>query len=238
MQALLNSLDIHLRYFTISFVDRGLDWLHLTIPEGLDLLHFAAGGYGNSTPNAVPIPLLKKEFKPSGLPKLINLSYQGTMSHPIRYELAEVLKPLALVLPYWESHWDVLLDRSVFVACPRGNGHTSFRLFEALQLHTIPIYVWHDVAWLPYTELVDWNEFAIVIESKDMHKLPELIASADVRKMQQRLSEVAHMFTTEYTVQYILDRINSDRCQHCSSSCINSSALAGSQQHSDSATDS
>jgi hypothetical protein len=45
-----------------------------------------------------------------------------------------------------------------------------------------------------------WKEFAILKEAKDTSKLPDLIAAADVPKMQQLLSEVAHIITSDYTL--------------------------------------
>lgn len=41
--------------------------------------------------------------------------------------------------------WEALIQGSVFHLCPRGNGPTSYRLYESLQAGTIPIYVWEEV---------------------------------------------------------------------------------------------
>ena len=43
--------------------------------------------------------------------------------------------------------WEALIRDSDFHLCPRGNGPTSYRLYEALQAETIPIYIWAEV-WL------------------------------------------------------------------------------------------
>jgi hypothetical protein len=37
------------------------------------------------------------------------------------------------------------MHTSVFHLCPRGNGPSSYRLYEALQADTIPIYIWDEV---------------------------------------------------------------------------------------------
>ena len=37
------------------------------------------------------------------------------------------------------------MHESVFHLCPRGHGPTSYRLYEALQADTIPIYIWEHV---------------------------------------------------------------------------------------------
>jgi len=41
--------------------------------------------------------------------------------------------------------WEALIHGSVFHLCPRGNGPSSYRLYEALQADTIPIYIWEGV---------------------------------------------------------------------------------------------
>ena len=41
--------------------------------------------------------------------------------------------------------WEALIQGSVFHLCPRGNGPTSYRLYESLQAGTIPIYIWEEV---------------------------------------------------------------------------------------------
>jgi Exostosin family len=213
VQAFLDSLSTHIKYYTVTNLDGGFDRLQLVMPKGVDLLLFAASGRGDAMPNAIPVPLLRRELTPSGLPKVLDVSYQVNMfTHPLRSKVAEALKGIALILPCWLSGWETVLDRSVFAVCPRGDGVTSFRMFEALQVHTIPIYVWEDVECLPYKELIDWDEFAIVVEAKDIAKLPDLIAAADVPKMLKKLASVSHMFTYDYTVQYILDRVSSDQC--------------------------
>lgn len=41
--------------------------------------------------------------------------------------------------------WEALIHTSVFHLCPRGNGPSSYRLYESLQADTIPIYIWDEV---------------------------------------------------------------------------------------------
>lgn len=43
--------------------------------------------------------------------------------------------------PFWED----LIRSSHFHLCPRGNGPTSYRMYESLQAETIPIYIWAEV---------------------------------------------------------------------------------------------
>ena len=55
-------------------------------------------------------------------------------------------------------HWEALIRTSEFHLCPRGNGPTSYRMYESLQAETIPIYIWSEVG-APGFDLVShgWN---------------------------------------------------------------------------------
>lgn len=44
-----------------------------------------------------------------------------------------------------EPNWEALIRSSDFHLCPRGNGPTSYRMYESLEAETIPIYIWSEV---------------------------------------------------------------------------------------------
>ena len=44
-----------------------------------------------------------------------------------------------------DPFWEALIRSSDFHLCPRGNGPTSYRMYESLQAETIPIYIWSEV---------------------------------------------------------------------------------------------
>lgn len=172
------------------------------MPKELDFVLFSSGG--SSKPlQAVPVPLLKQELTPEGLSKTISVTFQGSVTHDLRNQLAVKLRKSFLFLNQ-SSDWAVILESSNFSICPRGFGSTSFRVAETIQLGTLPIYVWEQEAWLPYSNLLDWNDFAIVVSSHKLAELPEKIRQADVGKMQEALKKVQHMFTYKYTIEYIL----------------------------------
>ena len=83
--------------------------------------------------------------------------------------------------------WEETMGASVFSLCPRGLGPTSFRIYEAMSLGSIPVYIWEKWKWLPYEGELDWNSFAIVAEAGDMEAVRERIRTmgeAEVRKRQ------------------------------------------------------
>jgi hypothetical protein len=64
------------------------------------------------------------------------------------------------------------LHQAKFVACPRGLGASSVRLFEAMRTGRCPVVVSDD--WLP-PPFVDWEPCAIRIPERDLGKLPAIL---------------------------------------------------------------
>lgn len=74
--------------------------------------------------------------------------------------------------------------RSWFGLSPRGYGRTSYRLYEMLQLGTIPVYI-YDEPWLPYLDRLDWQEFCVLCHESEIEDLPDkLRAIPEARRTQ------------------------------------------------------
>ncbi|MBD2452895.1 exostosin family protein [Nostoc sp. FACHB-87] len=212
LQVLQESIHPDKIYFTILGMYDFPIWDWHNFPK--NVLVFSAGGGGD-----VPIPLLKgsPEFKcPT---KEILVSFMGRLdgasnSGNVRQKMYETLKEVA----YFGqgSHWRSVMEKSTFTLCPRGLGQTSFRLYEAISVGSIPIYIWDDIEWLPYQDVLDWSEIAISVNSKDIDKIPDLIKAhspEDIFRKQQRIAELyLKFFTLEAVCENIvrmLDNFNS-----------------------------
>ena len=105
-----------------------------------------------------------------------------------------------------------LLNRSIFTLAPRGCGYTSFRIYEAILCGSIPVYIWSKECILPFSDIVDWRQFCIILNEDDIHSLPSLLERTNVPEMQRRLHDAQHLFSIESTFQYmtsvLLDNIN------------------------------
>jgi xylogalacturonan beta-1,3-xylosyltransferase len=100
--------------------------------------------------------------------------------------------------------------RSKFCLAPRGYGRSSFRFFEAMQLDTIPVYLWDDIEWLPYKDVLDYSTFSISISRRDLPQLYDRLRSISddtYQKMKQELLRVRRHFTLEGMAEYIVGRI-------------------------------
>jgi hypothetical protein len=100
--------------------------------------------------------------------------------------------------------------RSRFCLAPRGYGRSSFRFFEAMQLDTVPVYIWDDIEWLPYQDILDYSTFSVSISQKDLPHLSNRLRSITDQQyatMQQKLQRVRHYFTLEGMTEYIIKYI-------------------------------
>jgi hypothetical protein len=189
-QTVLDSLDPKERYFTVVQCDDGI---YEKVPQ--NVLVFGAGGTGD-----IPIPLVCE--KHSMLPRqraAYLASFMGTIETggpvlrdgpPVasswdengdgaktRREMARVFSTEVdcRIEPSYDTAAFIELMRwSTFALAPRGYGRTSFRLYEAMDLGCIPVYLYWGTPWLPYTDVLDWKEFAVLRDvKKGIKTLPD-----------------------------------------------------------------
>lgn len=89
---------------------------------------------------------------------------------------------------------------SKFALAPRGYGRASFRFFECFLLGTIPIYIWNDINWLPFKNIIDYNRLCISIHVSEIDNLEDILLSIDKTRYNDMLSyynEIKHLFELE-----------------------------------------
>lgn len=65
-----------------------------------------------------------------------------------------------------------LICRSRFILCPRGSGPASFRLFEALAAHRVPVIISDE--WVA-PEGPDWSACSIRVAESDVARIPSIL---------------------------------------------------------------
>ena len=206
------NLDPNFKYFSVIQIARGLHHpaLNIHIPDGIDMLLFSAGGYttAKGTDN-VPIPLLKAPLKrklETGRKHIV--SFVGSLSsHPLRHELHTKYSNMF----YFASgnDWETTMESSFFSLCPRGYGPTSFRLYEALQLESVPIYVWDEEILLPFSDLIDWSTISVIVHRTEINGLLLNVLERNLTEYMAEIKKVKHYFSYSFTMQYINQRISS-----------------------------
>jgi hypothetical protein len=161
---------------------------------------FACSGNFNSQigKNSIyePIPL-KVDPHPTYSNKKYKVGYCGRSTHDIRKKMIDLLSNIDEEFKIYDTdtnhmtdvHFKIfrdILNESIFSLCPRGYGPTSFRLYESIQVGSIPIII-SDVDWLPFKQYINWNKLSVIVDPKDIKNIPkivdELIDSKEYIKM-------------------------------------------------------
>lgn len=207
-------------YFTVIQYDDGC---LLNLPPNTIIYGCCSGD--------IPIPLIYEDRNDLLLSRRVDNSFErkqilcsfvGTLTHHVRNTMISVLKDnnkdfIFKTDPNWSP--SISLDKqnkfieitcnSKFVLCPRGYGRNSFRFYEVLKLGSIPIYVWDDIEWLPYKDVIDYEKFCISINVKDLHSLKTRLSNIDCLKYNEMMSEynkIKHFFTLDGLYDYIVSK--------------------------------
>ena len=212
IQDLNNYLKLNLKseekYFTIVQYSGG------PLIELENTLIFSMGGTINTklgkNSKVIPLPLLyDSNLKKADLEKKYIASYIGRPTHKIRTKLEDritsnekfYIKNITSMSSSISKEnlelFEKLIKESYFSICPRGYGPTSFRLYESIQMGTVPIYI-SDKFFLPYIEFLDWSEFAILLKSRKISSLPRklnnLIESGEYFRLKDNLDKVSEKY--------------------------------------------
>ena len=211
----LSTFPPHTQYMTIVQHDDGPQ---LKLPQHTIIFGACTG--------TIPLPLIYEDTTERLLseprcPKTQLASFVGTYTHPLREEMFHALQKEDIVWngkKVWSSSvkdQDATLFieqtlQSRFCLAPRGYGRSSFRFFEAMLLDTIPVYVWDDIEWLPYREILDYSTFSISISKNELPRLYDILSSISTETYENMvftMKKNRHWFTLEGMVDYIVKRI-------------------------------
>jgi hypothetical protein len=204
-------------YFTLVQYDDGP---LLTLPENTII-------YGACSGN-ISIPLIYQDInntlesiqKSSFKEKNILCSFVGCLTHGVRNIIMDKFINNTNFYLINAGGWNPNVDQnkqnnfitttinSKFALAPRGYGKGSFRLFEIFQLGTIPIYVWDDLCFLPYTEFLDYNKFSIILNIKNINNLEEILLNINEDQyniMLEEYQKVKYWFTLDGMCKYIFN---------------------------------
>jgi hypothetical protein len=75
----------------------------------------------------------------------------------------------------------------------------------------VPVYIHAGDAWLPYQDFLDWSEFCVLVDYRNIDGLHAYLASMPeerVTAMARRAKEVSdRYFTLEFASRYVLERL-------------------------------
>ena len=147
-------------------------------------------------------------------------SFIGSGTHNIRSTLINLssIPNFYIYIKGWNpkvptpdiEHFINITKRSMYTLAPRGYGRSSFRYFECFLLNTIPIYIYDDINWLPYKDVIDYSKFSITIHENEIHNINSIlnsISNDSYEKMLVELKNHKYFFKLEYMCEYIINSL-------------------------------
>jgi hypothetical protein len=118
----------------------------------------------------------------------LTASFCGALgTHPVRKEMYDLLAARDGYLvsgPQGTEAFRNIMNSSWFALCPRGYGPTSYRLYEAIQMGCIPVYI-TDTPILPCADELDWSTFCVVVGLDSIGQLPDILNGISIKKRRQ-----------------------------------------------------
>jgi len=142
------------------------------------------------------------------------VGYVGRSTHPIRKKMYQILNGNDgyIMHPNSVNNTNLfreVLTNSVFALSPRGFGPASYRMYEALQMGCIPIYI-SDEFWIPFTDDIEWEKCCLLVHENDISKIPEMVDDILFNQKYQEMIDYGNEIYEKYfTWEGCLNKITS-----------------------------
>lgn len=200
-------------YYTVIQHDHGrvmyeFKFMGVHMPDCL--LVYSQSGIGEIT-----LPLLKDMSllsRPLSKNKRHLISFCGSIKTDLELGIRQKMDTICRdkfqdrYVNYCGDQWVAIMADSIFSLCPRGCANTSFRLYEAMQVVSIPIYIYIGKPTLPYADIIPWDKCCIMVEHKEVDKVPEIVlemSREQIKYMMSVVQTVRHFFTYDFACNYI-----------------------------------
>jgi hypothetical protein len=195
LQKFLNGLDRSKRYYTIVQYDHGIQ----NDLKDLDIIVFSMSG-GRTD---YPLPLIAQAHEYYHMPVKRRYLYNfiGNLTHPIREELVKLTYQRGALIrthKYSIQAFCSVLMQSTFTLCPRGFGPTSFRVQEALQYGSIPVYI-SDEFVIPHN--IPFDEYGVIIEAENAHSVHEILSAIPEEEIIRKQRAIPAIYEQYFTYE-------------------------------------
>jgi hypothetical protein len=204
----LCTLNKDYKYFTIIQHAKGLlD----KFPARKNVFVFSSGSIGDYC-----IPLVSDDRDIDSCQKDLLASFMGNIKvHKIREEMADALeghKDVKIVNTNQKGgirsvgKYNKLMCRSKFALCPRGFGVTSWRLYESIQMGVVPVYI-YDKKWLAFEDQLDWSEFCVLIERKDVGDTYNILKEISENKYLHMCHKLKEVYSNYMSMESVYKKV-------------------------------
>lgn len=199
----LEGLDKNKEYFTIIQWDDGI--INPFNYNNIYVFGQGGGGQKNGFIGNYPIPLICQP-NPNVIfqNKEIFASFIGVIygrNNHIREKLHQNLKSKNEYIFENSIGYEAFsntMSKSFFSLCPRGYGATSFRICEALQHQSIPVYI-SDKPWIPFNDLIDFNDYGVFINAKDIDYIDDILKQISKEEIVNKINLGKRIYNEYYS---------------------------------------
>jgi hypothetical protein len=223
LEKFINELDPNLSYFTVLQHDEAPKH---KLPDDTICFSASQSKYNPYLKNLVQIPVScsKLPFIPQNK-KDIFCSFVGSHTHDVRIVLQNLYSHMSdyyFSQQAWTpsvagdrlNHFIDIASRSKFTLCPRGYGNTSFRMYEAMQLGSVPVYVSDDHN-LPWSDELNWNDFCVIVNFNNLQNIDTILKSINEERYHKMLENISNIYENYFTLDgmytNIVKRISNEK---------------------------
>ena len=210
----MRSIDQEKSYFIVSTHD---DAPRESLPS--DTLCYSGGGNSGTVPIPLVVSKIPNKYLTKEETKIHLASFIGSVNtHQIRgqiYQRYKDRKGFYFSQRAWSekvsnNQLEDFIDqtkKSHFGLAPRGYGKTSYRMYEIMQLGSVPVYVSDDF-WLPWAEEFDWDKAIIKCKPEDLDildlTLQDCLYSGEY---EEKLNYIRQSYDKYFTIQSTTEKI-------------------------------
>jgi hypothetical protein len=201
VQEYCNNLPKDKIYFTIVQYDDGIK---IDMPN---LITFSCCGNSSNVLKDIPIPLLCDRHNIKRREDKYLASFIGRIGSLVRPKMfSELSDKSGFYLQDSGNNTGLFLEyltQSIFSLCPRGYGISSFRLYESLEIGTIPVYIVRDEDefWLPFQNTIDWEKAAILVKESNIPEIPKILSTMTTSEIEERRDYIESIYEDHFTFE-------------------------------------
>lgn len=127
-------------------------------------------------------------------------NFVGNITHDIRkkmlFAVDKLLGYYVRTNPHDAESYCMKMAQSVFTLCPRGYSATSFRITEALEYGSIPVFI-SDVFIVPHN--LNFEDYGVLIHENNVFRIDEILKALtpeEIYKKQQKGHEIYQKYYT------------------------------------------
>lgn len=193
LQQYVDNLDRSKKYFSLVQYDLGI----VVDTKDLDILLF-----NMSENNGYPMPLIcqPQPYKFNSKKEYF-ANFIGNTTHQLRESIESLIYKQGYYISTQHHNIDKyceIISKSLFTLCYRGFGANSFRIQEAIQYGSIPVYI-SDEFIIPHN--VPFETYGVVIDAKDVYRVDEILNAIPEIEIIQKQDKLQEVFNNYYTYE-------------------------------------